>query len=98
MNTQASRMGTSCQPSPAYKGTGLPVNIGRKRFTIQNQSTDVLLVKLGGDASPRDFHISLHGCVRDCDGTGGIFSIDGYQGEVSVHGMGVVDYTVIEYI
>ena len=57
----------------------------------------MLYLKLGTGASSSDYHITLSACSSAADGTGGIFTNDGYQGAVSVAASGTPSYSVIEY-
>ena len=98
MNIQTGKIGPNSATSPETGGSGLAVNLDRKRFTIQNQSdADPLFIKLGAGASGSDYHVILAACTSAEDGTGGIFTLDGYQGEVSVYASSSADYSVIEF-
>ena len=57
----------------------------------------MLYLKLGTGASSSDYHITLSAGSGAADGTGGIFTNDGYQGAVSVAASGTPSYSVIEY-
>ena len=81
---------------PVSTATALAAN-ARARFTIQNQSTAVLVVKLGSGASTSDYHYTLQACTGAADGKGGILTVEGYQGIVSVASSGTVSYTAIEF-
>ena len=100
MNIQTGKIGPNSATSPETGGSGLAVNLDRKRFTIQNQSdSDPLFIKLGASASGSDYHVILAACSGGSteDGTGGIFTLDGFQGEVSVYASSSADYSVIEF-
>ena len=56
----------------------------RKSFTVSNQGTTKLFVKLGEDASSSEWHYILPGGGASDDGNGGTVSIDNYVGVVSV--------------
>lgn len=56
----------------------------RKSFTVSNQGTTKLYVKLGESASSSSWHYVLPGGGASDDGNGGTVSIDNYVGDVSV--------------
>jgi hypothetical protein len=97
MNIQTAKSSPNSTTSPATATTVLAANLDRKRFTIQSQDDEVLYLKLGTGASSSDYHITLSAGSGAADGTGGIFTNDGYQGAVSVAASGTPSYSVIEY-
>ena len=100
MNIQQSKIGPNSTTSPDTGGSGLAANLNRKRFIIQNQSSDdPLFVKLGTGASGTDYHVILRysEMSESDDGFGGIFTLYGYQGVVSVYGASSADYSIIEF-
>lgn len=56
----------------------------RKAFSVTNQGTTIVYVKLGASATSSSWHYILPGGGAADDGTGGSVSIDGYAGQVSV--------------
>ncbi len=56
----------------------------RKSFSVTNQGTTIVYVKLGDSATSSSWHYILPGGGAADDGTGGSVSIDGYAGQVSV--------------
>ena len=100
MNIQQSKIGPNSTTSPETGGSGLAANLDRKGFTIQNQSADDPLVgKLGTGASGSDYHVVLRYSEYSTaeDGAGGIYTLWGYQGAVSVYGASSADYSIIEF-
>ena len=85
-------------PAILTDATGIAANTERKGWSIQNQDTDVLYVRLGGTASDTVFHFVLKGCAAAKDGTGGSISQTSgtiYTGVISVAGT-TPSYTVME--
>ena len=56
----------------------------RKAFSVTNQGTTIVYVKLGASATSSSWHYILPGGGAADDGNGGSVSIDGYVGQVSV--------------
>jgi hypothetical protein len=56
----------------------------RKAFSVTNQGTTIVYVKLGDSATSSSWHYILPGGGAADDGNGGSVSIDGYIGQVSV--------------
>lgn len=89
---------TANTPSLATSTTAVAANTDRAGWSIQNQGTAILYVRLGSGASTSVFHFSLKpGTVND-DGTGGSVSqTDGavYTGVITVAGS-PIRYTALE--
>jgi hypothetical protein len=56
----------------------------RKSFSVTNQGTTIVYVKLGASATSSSWHYILPGGGATDDGNGGSVSIDGYVGQVTV--------------
>lgn len=86
-------------PSLVTGSTALAANTNRAAWSIQNQGTNPLFIRMGSGASNSVFHISLKAGSAVADGNGGIYTQnDGviYQGIVTASGTGAT-YTVLEY-
>lgn len=76
--------------------TETPVGLLRSNgagFSIQNQSTEILYVKLGEGCTANDFHFSLPACTAAKDGTSNVLSVP-YSGRVSVASV-TLSYTFV---
>lgn len=72
---------------PAAVGiTALAANSNRRRYTMQNLSTNTLYVKEGIGASTTSFSYICKGSTVQDDGSSPIFIIDDYQGALTVAG------------
>lgn len=91
-------VGSSNTPSVATAATALAANGQRGSWSIQNQGTNVLFVRLGASASTTVYHYTLKAAAGAADGSGGILVQDGpvvYTGIVTVDGTSP-SYTVWE--
>lgn len=73
--------------------TALAADAARTSFTIQNQATAHLHVKLGAGATTSDFDYILGPAGSAANGTGGVLTVSGYKGVVSVAAAGTPSYT-----
>lgn len=77
----------------ATSTTALSADAARYSFTIQNQATAHLHVKLGAGATTSDFDYILGPAGSAANGTGGVLTVAGYKGVVSVAAAGTPSYT-----
>lgn len=73
--------------------TALVADADRYSFTIQNQATAHLHVKLGAGATTANYDYILNAGTLAANGTGGVLTITGYRGIVSVAAAGTPSYT-----
>lgn len=76
--------------------TALAANANRYSFTIQNQAAAHLHVKLGSGATTSDYDYVLNAATAPANGTGGVLTLAGYKGIVSVAAAGTPSYTDFE--
>ena len=91
MQRSISPVNNSNTPSIASDSTAIAAAStgGRRGWSIQNNGTNVLFVRLGASASTSVFHFSLKAGTGNDDGTGG--SVEQtvgavFQGEISIAG------------
>ena len=89
---------TANTPSLASSTTAIAANAARIGWSIQNQGTNPLYIRLGASASTTVFHVCLKAAGAQDDGTGGLWSqMEGvvWTGVISIAGTSP-RYTALE--
>lgn len=73
-------------------GMVLSSNQFRREFYVQNLSTGILYVKYGTGIHSSSFNFILAGCTTNNAGDGGSLADQSYNGDVSVSGVGNINY------